>query len=106
MTAQMTLNIPKQSYTMQFHRPDGSTIGTLDFNGPSMTFTGDAEESARLFFDLVSQHFSQRLADEREAPRREWVDLSDDDVDELQSQMQASHKDIRIIEAAIKEKNA
>jgi hypothetical protein len=39
-------------------------------------------------------------------PRREWRGLTDVEVEELQSGMQASHKDIRAIEAALKEKNA
>jgi hypothetical protein len=38
-------------------------------------------------------------------PRREWRGLTDVEVEELQSGMQASHKDICAIEAALKEKN-
>ena len=38
-------------------------------------------------------------------PRREWRSLSEEEVDELQSGMQASHKDVRAIEAALRSKN-
>lgn len=45
------------------------TIGTLDFNGPEMIFTGDADASAKLFIDLMAERWSQRLKDERAAER-------------------------------------
>ncbi len=55
---------------MTFHR-DGKQIGVLDFNGPEMTFVGDADESAKVFFDFIAGWFKARLdqerADEREA---------------------------------------
>ena len=60
----------KPNYNMTFHR-DGKQIGTLDFNGPEMVFTGDADESAKVFFDFIARWFKARLeqerADEREA---------------------------------------
>lgn len=60
----------KPNYNMTFHR-DGKQIGALDFNGPKMTFTGDTDESAKVFFDFIAKGFEERLererADEREA---------------------------------------
>jgi hypothetical protein len=32
---------------------DPELIGVLDFSGPEMTFTGRADESAKVFFDAV-----------------------------------------------------
>lgn len=36
-----------------FHGPDGDIIGKFDFNKTPATFTGDVDESARLFVDAV-----------------------------------------------------
>lgn len=54
------------SYTFVLHNADGK-IGTLDFNGPEMVFTGDADKSAQVFFDHVGKYFDQRLKAERQA---------------------------------------
>ena len=61
----------KPNYNMTFHR-DGKQIGELDFNGPEMTFTGDADESAKLFFDLIARSFKERLEQERADERNSW----------------------------------
>lgn len=58
------------SYTFVLHNADGK-IGTLDFNGPEMVFTGDADKSAQVFFDHVGKYFDQRLKAERKAGRKE-----------------------------------
>ena len=58
----------KQNYHIAFHR-NGVEMGVLDLNGPQMTFSGDAEESAKVFFDLIARSFSARLKEEREAGR-------------------------------------
>ena len=55
---------PVQQYTICFHKDD-KQIGCLDFNGPSMVFTGEAEESAKVFFDFIAEQFKQRLENER-----------------------------------------
>jgi hypothetical protein len=63
------------NYNIEFHK-DGKTIGTFDFNGPAMVFTGDAEESAKVFIDWVAQAFDRRLANERAAERQkvaQWM---------------------------------
>jgi hypothetical protein len=48
---------------------NGQEIGKLDFNGPALVFTGDAEESAKVFIDLVARSFAGRLEEERKAER-------------------------------------
>jgi len=49
----------KPAHTVVFHNRDGETVGTLWFDGP-MRFEGDAEESARVFFE----HFLKQLVDD------------------------------------------
>lgn len=60
----------KPNHNMTFHNQGGKQVGVLDFNGPEMTFTGDADESAKVFFDFIAESFKARLdqerADERE----------------------------------------
>ena len=56
----------KPNYNMVFHGETGE-CGRLDFNGPAMIFAGNAEESAKIFFDWIAQYFAQRLLDERNA---------------------------------------
>ena len=73
----------KPNHNMTFHNQDGKQVGTLDFNGPEMVFTGDADESAKVFFDFIAGWFKERLeqerADEREACAKvcetEWATL-------------------------------
>jgi len=60
----------RPNYKFIFHGTDsngwanGVAIGSLDFNGPEMLFEGNADESAKLFFDYVAGHFRQRLKEE------------------------------------------
>jgi predicted dithiol-disulfide oxidoreductase (DUF899 family) len=58
----------KPDYNISFHN-NGQEIGKLDFNGPKMVFTGDAEESAKVFIDWVARSFHGRLEEERKAER-------------------------------------
>ena len=53
----------KPCYDIRFRR-DEKTIGTLDFNGPALVFTGDAEESAKVFIDWIATTFKGRLEEE------------------------------------------
>ena len=55
----------KPNHNMTFHNQDGKHVGTLDFNGPEMAFTGDADESAKVFFDFIAESFKARLEQER-----------------------------------------
>lgn len=59
----------KPNYKITFHKYGDKQIGVLDFNGPAMIFEGDAEGSAKVFFDLIAQSFARRLEDERKATR-------------------------------------
>ena len=58
----------KPDYNISFHN-NGQEIGKLDFNGPSLVFTGEAEESAKVFIDWVARSFYGRLEEERKAER-------------------------------------
>ena len=55
----------KLSYNITFSNESG-IMGTLDFNGPEMVFTGNAEESAKVFFDWIAKSFAGRLEEERQ----------------------------------------
>ena len=58
----------KPNYNIIFHR--GNTqIGVLDFNGPKMTFSGDMDESAILFIEVIANSFKARLEQERAEER-------------------------------------
>ena len=60
----------KPNYSFVFHQPDdkgwanGPRIGSLDFNGPEMKFEGNADESAKVFFNYVANYFRERLREE------------------------------------------
>jgi hypothetical protein len=58
----------KPNYNISLHN-NGKEIGKLDFNGPALVFTGDAEESAKVFIDWVARCFAGRLEEERKAER-------------------------------------
>jgi len=67
----------KPNYNISFHN-NGKEVGKLDFNGSALVFTGDAEESAKVFFDWIAQSFAGRLAEERKAEREACVKAADD----------------------------
>jgi hypothetical protein len=64
------------NYNISFHN-NGKEIGKLDFNGPAMVFTGDVEESAKVFVDWIAQSFAGRLEEERKAEREACAKLAD-----------------------------
>lgn len=70
----------RPNYNITFHRVvDGhnqDVVGTLDFNGPELVFTGDAAESAKVFVDCVANAFRGRLEEERKAGRKEAEQIS------------------------------
>lgn len=45
-----------------FSHQQGAQIGRLDFTGPTMTFEGEAEASALVFFDFVAKSFEAHIA--------------------------------------------
>ena len=63
-TGKLSVLDTKLNYNMTFHN-GVKQIGVLDFNGPEMTFTGDADESAKMFFDFIARSFKARLEQER-----------------------------------------
>jgi hypothetical protein len=65
---QLHLLDSKPNYNIAFHN-NGQEIGKLDFNGPALVFTGDAEESAKVFIDWIARSFHGRLEEERKAER-------------------------------------
>jgi hypothetical protein len=73
----ITLLEMKPNYNMTFHH-DGKQIGVLDFNGPVMVFTGDADESAKVFFDFIAGWFKGRLEQERADEREACAMVCDD----------------------------
>lgn len=66
--ARLSVNNSKPDYNMQFYR-DGKIIGTLDFNGPQMKFSGDLDDSACIFFEFIADSFKERLEQERAVER-------------------------------------
>ena len=70
---------PKPNYNVTFNRDDGERVGELDFNGPEMKFTGNAEESAKIFFDWIAKSFTARLEQERASvvPEARWIPVSE-----------------------------
>lgn len=90
----------KPDYTMKFSNDTG-VVGKLDFNGPVMVFTGDADESAKLFINAVKQWFHGRM---------QWVGLTDAEIWEWFKENTAlteesGKKIVRAIETKLKEKN-
>jgi hypothetical protein len=59
-----TITDSRPSYTIKFSNADGEEVGVLDFNGPGLSFEGNAEESAIVFMTWVGKMFSKRLDEE------------------------------------------
>jgi len=62
--ASMTFEFPKPNHNITFHNAEGYEVGTMDFNGPGLSFEGVADESAIVFMNWISKVFQQRLKDE------------------------------------------
>ena len=65
----LLINNFKPSYTITMNHSDGECVGRFDFNGPKLVFTGDAEESAKVFVNYLTMIWEKRLQEEREAER-------------------------------------
>ena len=52
ISSELFLNV-RPDYHMSFHKDGGKAIGRLDWNDGVMKFTGNAEESAKIFFDFL-----------------------------------------------------
>lgn len=64
------LHAPKPDYNITFHNTIDDKqvkIGRLDFNGAMLKFEGNADDSARVFFDSLAVNFRKRLDDEHVA---------------------------------------
>lgn len=70
-----------EPYCITFYNGE-KQLGVLDFSGPEMVFTGDVEESAKVFCDFIAQLFKGRLeqamADERELCAKVADSISED----------------------------
>jgi hypothetical protein len=66
----------KPDYNIGFHN-NGKEVGKLDFNGSALVFTGEAEESAKVFFDWIAKSFAGRLEEERKAEREACAKVAD-----------------------------
>ena len=107
----------KPNYNIYFHRGN-EKVGVLDFNGPEMKFSGDMDESAKLFLEFVATSFKARLEQERAVGYREghmaalsqrtWVGLTDEEVDECyywKGRQWTTDELVRHVEAKLREKN-
>ena len=63
------------NYNMTFNNKNGQEVGKLDFNGDTMKFSGNADESARVFFDWIAESFASRLLQERKKEYQRCVKL-------------------------------
>jgi hypothetical protein len=68
-TGNISLAEFKPNYNISFQNHAGEKVGTLDFNTDKLVFTGDAEESAKVFIDFIAKYFATRLEEERRAER-------------------------------------
>lgn len=57
----MSFEVPKPNYTIKFLNAENEEVGTLDFNGPGLTFEGNAEQGAIVFIDWMAKKFKERL---------------------------------------------
>jgi len=62
-TSQLQLSEFKSNHNICFHNKDGE-VARFDFNGPTLQFTGNAEEGALVFIDWATKIFDQRMKDE------------------------------------------
>jgi len=85
----LALHSPIQSYTIKFHNNTG-VVGKLDFNGPKMVFTGNADESVDAFIRAFGHWFDKRLKQERESEREACAKLLDDNWYKTQSDAAAA----------------
>ena len=63
------------NHNMTFNNKDGQEVGRLDFNGDTMKFSGNADESAQVFFDWIAEAFASRLLQERKREYQRCVKL-------------------------------
>jgi hypothetical protein len=69
----------KPDYNVVFHNGDHQ-VGRLDFNSGVLVFEGDAEESAKIFFDALAEKFADILKEEREKEREACAQIADEEA--------------------------
>jgi hypothetical protein len=74
-TGQLAIREIKPNYNISFHN-NGKEVGKLDFNGSALVFTGEAEESAKVFIDWIARNFAGRLEEERKAEREALIEIT------------------------------
>ena len=74
----LLINEFKPLYTITMNHSDGEVVGRFDFNGPKLIFTGDAEESAKVFVNYLTMIWDKRLQEEREAEREACAKVLDE----------------------------
>jgi hypothetical protein len=89
LKADLALHSPIQSYTIKFHNNTG-VVGKLDFNGPKMVFTGNADESVDAFIRAFGHWFDKRLKQERENEREACEKMLNDNWYKTQSDAAAA----------------
>jgi hypothetical protein len=80
-TNSLSLSDLKPNYNFVFHNGDHE-VGRLDFNSGVVVFEGDAEESAKIFFDALAEKFADHLKEEREKEREACAQACDKLVDQ------------------------
>jgi hypothetical protein len=71
-TLEINPNIP-HDYSVIFSNKGGE-VGKLDYNGPEMKFIGNMDESAKVFFDWLTEAFKLRLEQERREERARCIE--------------------------------
>jgi hypothetical protein len=61
------------NYNVTFSNKGGE-VGRLDFNGDTMKFIGNADESAKVLFDWLAEAFKLRLEQERKQERARCIE--------------------------------
>ena len=61
-------------YNVTFSNANGE-VGRLDFNGDTLKFIGNADESAQVLFDWLAEAFKNRLLEERKKEYTRCVKL-------------------------------
>lgn len=69
----------KPNCSITFHSGNRQ-VGVLDFNGPEMKFSGDMDESAKLFLEFVATSFKTRLEQERAEERDACIKIVEDEA--------------------------
>lgn len=55
---------PTPNHNIRFFNIENEEVGALDFNGPGLTFEGNAEVSAIVFIDWMAKTFVGRMKEE------------------------------------------